>query len=34
MMQGHKPDEYVEVSQIQRCDDMLARLIDRLCDGL
>ncbi len=34
MMQGHKPDEYVEVSEIQRCDDMLARLIDRLCDGL
>ena len=34
MMQGHKPDEYVEVSQIQSCDDMLARLIDRLCDGL
>ena len=34
MMQGHKPDEYVEVSQIQRCDNMLARLIDRLCDGL
>jgi acetylornithine deacetylase len=34
MMQGHKPDEYIEVSQIDRCDAMLDRLIDRLCDGL
>jgi acetylornithine deacetylase len=34
MMQGHKPDEYIEVSQIERCDAMLDRLIDRLCDGL
>lgn len=34
MMQGHKPDEYIEVSQIERCDAMLGRLIDRLCDGL
>tara|TARA_B100000780_G_scaffold98338_1_gene68647 strand:- start:32 stop:1186 length:1155 start_codon:yes stop_codon:yes gene_type:complete len=34
MMQGHKPDEYVEVAQIQRCDAMLTRLVDRLCDGL
>ena len=34
MMQGHKPDEYIEVSQIERCDAMLNRLIDRLCDGL
>jgi acetylornithine deacetylase len=31
MMQGHKPDEYIEVSQIERCDAMLDRLIDRLC---
>ena len=34
MMQGHKPDEYIEVSKIERCDAMLDRLIDRLCDGL
>ena len=34
MMQGHKPDEYIEVSQIDRCDAMLDLLIDRLCDGL
>ena len=34
MMQGHKPDEYIEVSQIERCDAMLDRLIDRLCDEL
>ena len=34
MMQGHKPDEYVEVSQIERCDAMLATLVDRLAEGL
>ena len=34
MDQGHKADEYVEVSQIARCDAMLDALIDRLCDGL
>ena len=34
MMQGHKPDEYIEVLKIERCDAMLDRLIDRLCDGL
>ncbi len=34
MLQGHKPDEYVEVSQIERCDAMLATLVDRLAEGL
>ena len=34
MAQGHKPDEYVEVSQIERCDAMLATLVDRLAEGL
>ena len=34
MMQGHKPDEYVEVAQIERCDAMLATLLDRLEAGI
>ncbi|MFU1479118.1 acetylornithine deacetylase [Roseovarius sp. C7] len=34
MMQGHKPDEFVEVSQIARCDAMLDTLLDRLETGL
>ena len=34
MMQGHKPDEYVEISQIERCDAMLDVLLDRLEAGL
>lgn len=34
MLQGHKPDEYVEVSQIERCDAMLGVLVDRLAEGL
>ncbi len=34
MMQGHKPDEYVEISQIERCDAMLMMLLDRLEAGL
>ena len=34
MMQGHKPDEYVEISQIERCDAMLDRLLERLEAGL
>lgn len=28
---AHKADEYVEVSQIEACDRMLARLVDHLC---
>lgn len=34
MMQGHKPDEFVEISQIERCDAMLDRLVERLEAGL
>ncbi|WP_277182638.1 acetylornithine deacetylase [Caballeronia sp. BR00000012568055] len=30
MDQGHKPDEYVSVEQLQACDAMLARLADYL----
>jgi acetylornithine deacetylase len=28
---AHKADEFVEVSQIEACDRMLARLTDYLC---
>jgi len=31
MDQGHKPDEFVAISQLDQCDAMLARLIGRLC---
>ncbi len=34
MAQGHKPDEFVTVEQIDRCDAMLAALLDRLATGL
>ena len=34
MAQGHKPDEFVAVEQIERCDAMLSALIDRLETGL
>ncbi len=30
MDQGHKPDEFVSIDQIQRCETMMDRLIDRL----
>ncbi|MDG4874949.1 acetylornithine deacetylase [Mesorhizobium sp. WSM4935] len=33
MAQGHKPDEFVSVEQLRRCDDMLERLLSRLADG-
>jgi acetylornithine deacetylase len=29
MAQGHMPDEYIEISHLERCDAMLARLLDR-----
>lgn len=32
MAQGHKPDEFVSVEQIRRCDDMLDNLLRRLVD--
>ena len=34
MAQGHKPDEFISVEQIHRCDDMLAKLLERLATGL
>ena len=34
MAQGHKPDEYVALDQLARCDAMLARLIDALEAGI
>ena len=34
MAQGHKPDEWVSVEQLARCDAMLAALLDRLEAGL
>lgn len=34
MAQGHKPDEYVSVEQLRRCDDMLEILLQRLADGM
>ena len=30
MEQGHKPDEYIDIEQLNRCDDMHAQLIDWL----
>ncbi|WP_420546735.1 acetylornithine deacetylase [Curvivirga sp.] len=34
MDQGHKPDEFVSVEQIELCDQMLDRLVERLIEGL
>jgi acetylornithine deacetylase len=34
MAQGHKPDEWVAVEQLERCRGMLAALVDRLEAGL
>ncbi len=34
MEQGHKPDEYISLSQLNACDSMLANLLKRLQDGL
>jgi acetylornithine deacetylase len=33
ILQAHKPNEYVELDQIARCDAFLRRLADRLCAG-
>lgn len=33
MAQGHKPDEWVSVEQVERCRGMLAALVDRLEAG-
>ncbi|WP_214471188.1 acetylornithine deacetylase [Mesorhizobium sp. dw_380] len=32
MAQGHRPDEFVSVEQMRRCDDMLDSLLRRLAD--
>jgi acetylornithine deacetylase len=34
MDQGHKPDEFVSVAQLEACDAMLRRMIDALRAGL
>jgi acetylornithine deacetylase len=34
IVQAHKPDEFVTIDQMQRCDAMLDRLLNRLCAGL
>jgi acetylornithine deacetylase len=31
MEQGHKPDEFIEKSELVRCDLFLSRLLERLC---
>lgn len=32
MAQGHKPDEFVSIEQLRRCDDMLDKLMHRLTE--
>jgi acetylornithine deacetylase len=34
MMQGHKPDEFVSVEQLAKCDEMLTKLVERLEAGI
>lgn len=34
MQQGHKPDEYIEIEQMNRCDAMLDSLLQQLETGL
>ena len=34
MEQGHKPDEYIEKSQINLCDQMLDNLLEKLRFGI
>ncbi len=34
MMQGHKPDEFVSLDQMAKCETMLAQLLNRLQAGL
>jgi acetylornithine deacetylase len=33
MAQGHKPDEFVSIEQLGRCDDMLEKLLNRLTEA-
>jgi acetylornithine deacetylase len=30
MAQGHKPDEYVSIEKLSRCDEMLENILQRL----
>lgn len=32
MAQGHKPDEFISIEQLRRCDDMLEKLLQRLTE--
>ncbi|MHA6687153.1 acetylornithine deacetylase [Mesorhizobium sp. A556] len=32
MAQGHKPDEFVSIEQLRRCDEMLEKLLNRLTE--
>lgn len=32
--QAHKPDEFIAEEQLVRCDAMMAKLLDALCDGI
>lgn len=33
MAQGHKPDEFVSIEQLRRCDNMLTKLLQRLTES-
>jgi acetylornithine deacetylase len=33
MAQGHKPDEFVSIEQLGRCDEMLDKLLQRLTEA-
>ena len=34
MSQGHKPDEYVSIDQINKCEEILSQLLLKLKAGL
>lgn len=34
MEQGHKPDEFISIEQLEKCDEMLDSLLDRLVNGI
>ncbi len=34
MEQGHKPDEFISIDQLARCDEMLSTLVERLKVGI
>jgi acetylornithine deacetylase len=33
MAQGHKPDEFVSLEQMKRCEEMLTNLLQRLAEN-